>query len=209
LCLLVQRWVPPFAGSEAPSMSHFGPAPQLLSSANPTEVFVPIVPPLTCPECGSRIQTLDLPCPFCTEDQAPSPAVTLHQYSKTFEYRPKPFQYSPDVFTAQVNDWLGEQFGLANVTMTITFFQGRILTVTVNCTASNSPESPQVRLERVPLPSGFLGRNRQTPGDALNEWADRHPDRRRLNYWTPVSAGAPVELWILYVQLQPVGDSAA
>src|ERR1700722_15406036 len=49
---LVQRWVPPFAGSEAPSMSHFGPAPQLLSSANPTEVFVPIVPPLTCPECG-------------------------------------------------------------------------------------------------------------------------------------------------------------
>jgi hypothetical protein len=164
------------------------------------------VPGLTCPECGAPIQTLDLPCPSCPAEQESRPVVT--QYSKTFEYKPKPFVYQPDVFAEQVNRWLAEQVGLINVTMTISFLLARIQTVTVNCTASNQAATPRVRIERVSLPAGFLGRNRLSPGEALNTWADRHPDRRRLNYWTPLARGVPIELWILYVEQQPAQEGA-
>jgi hypothetical protein len=156
---------------------------------------------LYCPQCGAPIQSLDLPCPYCPDEPAPRPVVT--QYSKTFEYKPKPFVYQPDIFAEQVNSWLAEQLGLINVTMTISFLLARIQSVTVNCTVSNQAAAPRVRIERVSLPAGFLGRNRLSPGEALNSWADRHPDRRRMNYWTPLARGVPIELWILYVEQQP------
>lgn len=163
------------------------------------------MPRLICPDCGAPIQTLDLPCPFCVVEQADRPVVT--QYSKTFDYKPKPFVYQPEMFAVRVNDWLSEQFGLTHVTASISFVLGQIQTVTVNCTASSQAVSPQVRLERVPLPAGFLGRNRLSAGEALNTWADQHPDRRRLNYWTPLSRGVPIDMWILYVELQSTHES--
>ena len=124
----------------------------------------------------------------------------IHTYSKTFECRPGPFKYRPDEFAAEVNQWLAEQTGLRNLTMTLHFFHTQISSVTANCTATGDPEIPVVRLERLSLGGGFLGRKRQTPGVALNDWAEQHPQRRRLNYWSVASGGTPVELWLLYVE---------
>jgi hypothetical protein len=127
-----------------------------------------------------------------------------HSYSKSFEYNPRPFRYRPDEFADTINQWLAEQNGLRSVTMTVTFLMVAIKTVTVNCVASNSLDSPQVRLTRVPLNSGTKGRKLQPAGEVLNSWTDQNPDKRRLNYWTVVSSGVPVELWLLYVENSPL-----
>jgi hypothetical protein len=58
-------------------------------------------------------------------------------------------------------------------------------------------------LTRVPLNSGTSGRRLQPAGEVLNSWTERNPDKRRLNYWTVVSSGVPVELWLLYVENVP------
>jgi hypothetical protein len=126
-----------------------------------------------------------------------------HSYSKSFEYSPRPFKYRPDEFADTVNLWLSEQTGLQGVTMTITFLMVAIKTVTVNCVASNSTESPQVRLSRVPLDNGAKKRQRKPVGEVLNSWSEQNPDKSRLNYWTVVSVGLPVEIWLLYVEKAP------
>jgi hypothetical protein len=154
----------------------------------------------TCSECGCPLQSLDLPCPRCAARESLPPQEMVHTHSKTFECRPGPFKYRPDEFAAEVNQWLAEQTGLRNLTMTLHFFHTQISSVTANCTATSDPEIPVVRLERLSLGGGFLGRKRQTPGVALNDWAERHPKRRRLNYWSVASGGTPVELWLLYVE---------
>jgi hypothetical protein len=156
----------------------------------------------TCSDCGCPLQSLDLPCPRCAAEASLPPRETLHRYSRTFEYRASPFRYRPDEAATEINQWLAQQTGLCGLTMTLHFFQAHISSVTANCVATSAPETPVVRLERVSLGGGFLGRHRQPAGVALNDWADRHPERKRLNYWSVASGGVPVEPWILYVEIQ-------
>jgi hypothetical protein len=155
---------------------------------------------LRCPDCGCPLQSLDLPCPQCAVNESSLLEITTHSYSKSFEYRPGPFKYRPDEFAETINRWLADQKGLQNVTMAITLYQVRIKTVTINCLGSNSPESLQFRLTRVPLNTGQIGRKLLPAGEALNNWMESNPNKRQITFWYVASGRVPFEVWLLYVE---------
>jgi hypothetical protein len=153
---------------------------------------------LRCPECDSAIQTLDLPCPFCTE-RTDRREDLEHTFSKTFEVRTA-YRYRPDDLVHNVNRFLSDQRGLARLGAHVHLDrQGLVGGITLHCVSGPEPSPSAFQFARVRLADGFLlPRRRKDLGAALNAWSDAHADCRRLNNWVITMNGRPVETWILY-----------
>ena len=173
------------------------PAARVDAHLQHIEVSAEIPTVVSCPHCGLVLQTLDLPCPVCSQS---SPVDendwTLHEYSKTFETRHL-FRPKTDAFAAELNAWLAEQPGLVRVAPIIHFdSHGVVRGATLTCTASSRPALESFRLFRLPL-RRFIGRPRKDIGKDLNRWADEHPDLTRVGHQVMKSYGVPVECWVL------------
>ena len=152
---------------------------------------------LHCPDCGSPIQTLDLPCPVCLAQE--SADELKHAFSKTFENRTA-YSYRPNEFITKLNLWLIEQRTLERLGTTIHLDrQGLVRGVTLHCTAGSGPAPAAFQFDRIPLTKGTLfPRKHQDLGQALNAWSDAHPHFQRLNSWVMSMNGRPVETWVLF-----------
>jgi hypothetical protein len=127
------------------------------------------------------------------------PETIEHKYSKTFNYKWKPFGYHPEVVVEEVNGWLDAQVGLTNLTMSFHIVPSYIIRgVTLNCTAVAAPMRHRAQVDRVVLATGAFLRHRTDLGTALNQWGDTYPGRRRMNYWVLNSRGVATEAWLLY-----------
>jgi len=153
-----------------------------------------------CPECGSVLQTMDLPCPECAvgADIEEDASASLHEYSRTFRTRTA-VRYRPAALAKDVSAWLATQDGLLGVSLIFhRDVQGLTCGATATCQASLHLTGAKFQVVHVPLAAGLLGKRRISPGDALNAWADGLPSAWRLNHWVFARAGVPTELWILY-----------
>ena len=120
--------------ASSPSTPWFLPASSLVARTAWTRETVV----LHCPDCGSPIQTLDLPCPVCMLYVVPDTR-RPHKYSKTFEQRTA-YRYRPDDFVASINVWLCEQRTLERLGADILLDrQGLVRGVTLHCTALGAP----------------------------------------------------------------------
>jgi hypothetical protein len=171
---------------------------------------------LACPECGTVLQTVDLPCPECAlavpADDDPS---SLHEYSRTFRNRTA-YRYRPSVLASEISTWLAKQDSLLGVSL-IFHRDLQALTggATATCQASMRLTGARFQVAYVALAGRIFGQGRVSPGDALNGWADHNPSAWRLNHWIFTRGGVPAELWVLYadgalpsssVSAQELGD---
>jgi hypothetical protein len=157
---------------------------------------------LTCPVCDARLQTLDLPCPVCTAfgEDADVADQLLHQYSKSFKTR-WAFRPNMDAFVATVNRWLYQQPGLFDVYPELHLSPtGTVREATLTCRGTSRDPGLVFQLHRLPLATGgpFPIRRRDL-GEALNDWADRHPEHDLVGRFVLDPAGVPMEVWILSV----------
>jgi hypothetical protein len=163
---------------------------------------------LRCPQCGSLLQTLDLPCPVCVAEVAPPPDDLKHTFSKTFQNRTA-YQYRPDAFVTTLNRWLMEQRTLERLGVNIHLDrQALVRGVTLDCTSGSEPATAAFQFARIPSAKGIVfARNHQDLGQALNAWVEMHPHFRRLNNWVMSMNGRPVETWLLYAMPRVVADA--
>jgi hypothetical protein len=152
-----------------------------------------------CPECGSPLQTLDLPCPVCAFHGETSKDLQ-HTFSKTFEIRTA-YRYKPEELVEKVNTFLWLQHTVDRLSTTIhRDRQGLVKGMTLTCVAGSEPASTAFQFARIRLVTGdFLPRKRQDVGVALNDWMESHPSFRLANTWTISMNGRPVEVWVLYL----------
>lgn len=154
---------------------------------------------VVCPQCRLVLQTLDLPCPACSEpsDVAEVDRWTLHEYSKTFRTRHL-VRPNTDAFVEQVSRWMAMEPGLVHVAPVVHRDRsGVVRGATLTCLASSRPAVDTFRLFRLPLARGVMGVRHRDLGEVLNLWADEHPDHTRVSHQVLSSAGVPVECWLL------------
>lgn len=152
-----------------------------------------------CPDCGSPLQTLDLPCPVCTFHDETGQDLH-HTFSKTFEIRTA-YSYKPDELVHMVNAFLWQQHTLERLSANIHLDrQGLVRGMTVHCVAGPEPVPAAFQFARIRCVTGdLLPRKRQDVGVTLNNWAESHPSYRRVNNWVISMHGRAVEVWVLYV----------
>jgi hypothetical protein len=152
-----------------------------------------------CADCGSPLQTLDLPCPVCVAAQ--EEARTLrHRFSKTFEIRTA-YSYKPDELLHNVNSFLWTQSTVDQMSAHVHLDrQGFVRGITCHCVAGVELVPAAFQFARLRLVKGDLFvRRRQDVGTALNDWADQHPSFRKVNSWVISSHGRATEVWVLYL----------
>jgi len=151
-----------------------------------------------CPDCGSPLQTLDLPCPLCAFHDETSKDLH-HTFSKTFEIRTA-YRYRPEELVQKVNAFLWEQHTLDRLSTTFhRDRQGLVGGMTLTCVAGPEPVPVAFQFERIRLVTGdLLARKRQDVGVALNDWAEKNPSFRLANTWVISIHGRSVEVWVLY-----------
>lgn len=150
-----------------------------------------------CPECGSLLQSLDLPCSRCSSGIDQSDAWAAHEFSKTFRTRHL-IRPRTDEFVRQLNVWLAHQPGLLHVSFVVhRDRQGTVRGVTLTCVASSLPVLVTFQFHRLVLLRKSVGWSHVDPGEALNTWAENHPDRTRVGHVVLSAAGVPTECWLL------------
>jgi hypothetical protein len=152
-----------------------------------------------CPQCGTPIQTLDLPCPVCASHEQERDELR-HGFSKTFEIRTA-YSYKPETLVQNVNAFLWQQHTVDRLSANLHLDrQALVRGVTLHCVAGIQPVYAAFQFTRIRLAEGYLlPRKRRDVGTALNDWAESHPSFRRVNHWVISSNGRPVEVWLLYV----------
>ncbi len=153
-----------------------------------------------CPSCGLLLQTLDLPCPGCSdpvEGLPPGVASTLHEYSKTFTARHL-VRPNVDRTLDEINAWLATQPGLRDAWPTVHRGYGaEVRAVTMTCLASSEPVAETMSLHRIAMARGSVAWGSKDLGLALNEWAEQHPDLLRVRHGVRSHAGIDMECWVV------------
>jgi hypothetical protein len=154
---------------------------------------------LVCPGCGLVLQTLDLPCPACSDEsvEVPVDAWTVHEYSQTFRARHL-VRPRPSKLVREMNTWLAAQPGVVDATLQLhPGFGGEISAATLTCIASSRPTPEVLSVHRIPLSRGAVAWSSSDLGLALNEWADHHPDLIRVRHGVRAQFGVEIDCWLV------------
>ncbi len=127
-----------------------------------------------CPGCSNQLQTLDLPCPFCSsapdEPEGSGFDVSeVREFAETLHYNRGVISYRPQEFVDQVNRWLLAHPGIVGISALIHRGEEGVRGVTFTCHAVLDPVPFRIQVARLPLRTKLGGRLYRDPGDALTK----------------------------------------